>query len=93
LESFPVLFGVFDQYVDDQFVFIMLCSKVCGLVIIAALSTHRDSRIEIKLEITRRLDELFKFIYILELCITVQEQGCVISGCFVMFVQLLEVLD
>lgn len=53
--------------------FIMLCSKICSLVIVAALSTHGDGGIEIKLEIARRLDELLKFTYVFELCITVEE--------------------
>ena len=51
----------------------MLGGKVGRLVIIAALSTHRDGGVKVEFEIARGLDEFFKLIYVFELCITIQE--------------------
>lgn len=93
LECLPVFLGIFDQDINYQFVLIMFRSKVCSLVKVATLSTHGDGGVEVEFQIAWRFDKLFKFIYVFELCITIKEEGSVVSCCFVMLVQLFKILN
>jgi hypothetical protein len=71
----------------------VLLGKVCSLLVVSALSAHCNCCIKIKLEVARRLDELFKLVDVFELCIAVEEKGCVVRSRFSMFVELFQILD
>lgn len=71
----------------------MLLGKVCRLFIITALPAHGDCGIKIKLEVTRGLDELFKFVDILELSIAVEEESGMVSRRLSVLMELFQVLD
>jgi hypothetical protein len=71
----------------------VLCGKVGSLFVVATLSTHRDGRVQIKLQITRRLDEFLKLLYIFELCITIEKKGGMIRCSFMMLVEFFEVFN
>ena len=73
--------------------FTVLGGKVCCLIVISTLPTHRDSRIQIKFEIARRLDEFLKLSNVLELGITVEEQCRMICSSLMMLVQFFKVFD
>lgn len=66
----------------------MLLSKVCGLFVVPPLPTHGNRSVEIKLEVARRLDELFELGDILELCVAVEEEGGVIGSGLSVLVEL-----
>ena len=72
---------------------VVLGGQVSCLLVVAPLSAHRDSCVKVKLEITRGLDEPLELLYVLQLCIAVQKKGRMVRSCFVVFVQLLQVLD
>lgn len=63
------------------------------MVVVASLSTHRNRCVEIKFQVVRRLDELFKLFYILELGITVEKKSSMVRCGFVMVVKFLEIFD
>jgi hypothetical protein len=71
----------------------VLLGKVRSLLIVSALATHGNCRIEVELQVTRRLDKLFKLVDIFELRITVKKKGGVIGGCFSMLMELLQILN
>ncbi len=71
----------------------MLLGQVCRLLIVATLSTHGYGRVQVKLEVSRRLDELLQLVDILELCIAIEEKGGVVRRRLVMLVELLQILD
>lgn len=70
-KSLCVSFRVLNQDVDYQFVLFVLSCKKSGLVIVAALTAHRDGCVKIKLEVTRRFDEFLKFLYVLQFRVAV----------------------
>ncbi len=71
----------------------MLRSKVSRLLIVASLSTHGDGCIEVKFEIARRFDELFKLLDVFQLCIAIQKESGMVRSCFMVFVQFLQILN
>ena len=73
LECFRILFGVLDKYVNYKLMLVMLGGQVCCLLVVASLSAHRDSCVEVKLKITRRLDESLELLNIFQLGIAIQE--------------------
>ncbi len=73
LECFRILFGVLDKYVNYKLMLVMLGGQVCCLLIVASLSAHRDSCVEVKLKITRRLNESLELLNIFQLGIAIQE--------------------
>ena len=73
--------------------FTVLGGKVCCLIVVSTLPTHRDSRVQIKFEIARRLDEFLKLSNVLELGITVEEQCRMICSGLMMFVQFFKIFD
>jgi hypothetical protein len=77
-QCLAVLFGILDNNVDDKFNLTMLLGKIRGLLVVATLPAHGDGCLQIEFEIARRLDELFQLIDILELCIAVKKQCCVV---------------
>ena len=52
---------------------VMLGGQVCCLLVVASLSAHRDSRVEVKLKITRRLDKSLELLNVFQLGIAIQE--------------------
>ena len=71
-QGLAVLFRILNQYVHNNLMLAVLSSQVRRLVIIPALPAHRNRRIEIKLEISWRLDEFLQLINILQLGVAVQ---------------------
>lgn len=71
----------------------MLLSEIRRLLVIAALPTHRDCRVQIKLQVSRRLDERLELLNVLQLSIAVEQKCRVIRRGFPVFVELFEVLD
>lgn len=59
-QSFSISFRVFDQYVHDQLVLPMLSSQVSSLIKVSTLTAHRNGRVQVKLQIARRLDKFFQ---------------------------------
>ena len=71
----------------------MFSSQVRSLIIVTTLATHGDSSIKIELQVTRRLDELFELLDVLQFCVAIQQQCCMIWRCFIMFVELLKIIN
>lgn len=56
--SLCVLLRVLNQYVNNHVVFAVLCSQICGLLIVAALTAHGNSCFQVELQFTGSFDEL-----------------------------------
>jgi len=72
LKCFWVLFRILDQYINYKFVLAVFGCQVSCLFVVAALSAHRYSRVEIKLEISWRLYKSLEFFNVFQLGIAVQ---------------------
>ena len=70
--------------------FVFLSQKY-GLIVVAALPTHNNSRLNI--EATAGLDERLKLLSVLQLRITIQKKGRMIDGRLMVFMKLFKVLD
>jgi hypothetical protein len=82
IKCFGVVLGVFYQDIHHKIGLAMLLGKVCSLLVVSTLTTHGNCCVKIELEVTRRLDKLFKLVDVLELGIAVEEKGSVISSRF-----------
>ncbi len=67
--------------------------EVCSLLIVAPLSAHGYGRVQVKLEVSWRFDELFQLVDVLELCVAIEQKGGVVRRRLVMLVELLQILD
>lgn len=93
IQSIMVLLRVLDQNIDDEVVLAMLLREIRCLVVIATLPAHGDRRVQVKLQVSGRLDKLLKLVDVLEFGITVQQQGRVVCRCSVVLVKLFQILN
>lgn len=93
VERFDIVLGVLYQDIHHKIGLAVLLGKVSSLFVVPALSTHCNCCIKVKFEVARRLDELFKLVYVFELCITVEEKSRVVRSRFSMFMELFQILN
>ena len=86
-----VLFRILDQDIYHKTVLSMLFGKVGSLFKITSLSAHRDSRLKVELEFTRRSDESIELLGVFELCVTIQQKRGMICARFTVVVEFLKV--
>jgi hypothetical protein len=67
---------------------LMFTCKEGGLVVVATLPAHGNGRVEVELQITRRANEFFELLDILELGVAVEQKRCVIWSGTIMLVEL-----
>lgn len=84
---------ILNKNIDNHLCFAMPLCEIGGLFKVPPLATHGNGGIEIKLEISRRLDKLFQFVNVLKLGIAVEEQGRVVGRGLATLMQLLQVLN
>lgn len=93
LEGFCILFRVLNEYINDKLMLAVFGRQVSRLLVVAPLSAHGDSCIEVKFKIARRLNKSLELLDIFQLCIAIQKKRGVVCGCFMVFVQFLQILD